>query len=81
MKHDIELPDGTRLEATLKTGRNWNDETAEPKPSSGSNFRLAALFHDLPKNTTFPQARSGVSIFSAHHSSIENSAPFGIFLP
>lgn len=31
------LPGGTRFETAPKTGCNWNDGTAEPKPSSGSN--------------------------------------------
>jgi len=29
-------PGGTRLETALKTGRNWNDKTAETLPPSGS---------------------------------------------
>ena len=37
MKHDMALPDGTRFETAPKTGRNWNDGTAELKPSSGNN--------------------------------------------
>ena len=28
---------GTRFETAPKTGRNWNDGTTEPKPSSGSD--------------------------------------------
>lgn len=45
MKHDTALPDGTRLEATPKTGRNWNDGTAELKSSSGSrtNVRFCVI--------------------------------------
>ena len=36
-KHDMVSPGGTWFETALKTGRNWNDGTLEPKPSSGSN--------------------------------------------
>lgn len=48
---------------------------------SGSNFRLATLFHGLPLNTTFSQVRSGVSVFSTHHFVPQNNAPLRIFLP
>lgn len=40
-KRDMVSPGGTRLETALKTGRNWNDETAEPLPSSGNRKFLS----------------------------------------
>ena len=36
-KRDMALPGGTRLEAEPKTGCNWNDRAAKPKPLSGDS--------------------------------------------
>lgn len=43
-KHDMVLPGGTRFALSLKTGCNWNDRTAEPNPSSGSNYEQS-IYH------------------------------------
>ena len=45
---------------------------------SGSKIRDKTVFHTLPRNTTNPQVRSGVSEKSAHHFTSLENAPFRI---
>lgn len=59
MKHDAVSFDGTWLEAVPKTECNWNDGTAMPEPSSGSDFRGLTLLNTIFQQLTFPQVKKG----------------------
>lgn len=66
MKHDTALPDGTRLEATPKTGRNWNDWTAELKPSSRNNSDSQIIYSCCLRFQPQPaKAMTGAASFPA----------------
>lgn len=79
-KRDMVLLGGTRFETAPKTGRNWNDGTAEPKPSSGSRTYVLYNFIVPDSRHGFNRIRAycciwAVSAISVRDASTARSAP------